>query len=76
MPEEEVPSWGRESYFLEEVSQGRFIVKRFIRDFIWNKDKSEEGFYMKHIFVAYMAVLLDIYMKFQVEEKSFHEELL
>ena len=31
---------------------------------------------MKHIFVAYMAVLLDIYMKFQVEEKSFHEELL
>ena len=61
---------------MEELSNGRFVVKRFIRDFIWNKDKSDEGYYMKHIFVAYIAVLLDIYMKYQVEENSFHEDLL
>lgn len=26
-----------ESYFLDEVSENRYIVKRFIRDFIWKK---------------------------------------
>jgi hypothetical protein len=31
---------------------------------------------MKHIFVAYTAVLLDIYLKFLVEEKYIHEEIL
>ena len=65
-----------ESYFLEELSRNRFIVKRFIRDFIWNKDKSDENYYMKHIFVAYTAVMLDIYLKFLVEERYIHEELL
>ena len=31
---------------------------------------------MKHIFVAYTAVMLDIYMNFLVSEKYIHEELL
>lgn len=31
---------------------------------------------MKHIFVAYMAVLLDIYVKFLVEENYIHEQIL
>lgn len=31
---------------------------------------------MKHIFVAYTAVLLDIYLKFLVDERYIHEEIL
>ena len=31
---------------------------------------------MKHIFVAYTAVMLDIYLKFLVQEKYIHEEIL
>jgi hypothetical protein len=31
---------------------------------------------MKHIFVAYTAVMLDIYLNFLVSEKYIHEELL
>ena len=64
------------SYFLEELSRNRFVVRRFIRDFIWNKDKSDENFYMKHIFVAYTAVMLDIYLTFLVSEKYIHESLI
>ena len=65
-----------DSYFLEELSKNRFVVRRFIRDFIWNKDKSDENFYMKHIFVAYTAVMLDIYLNFLVSEKYIHESLI
>ena len=64
------------SYFLEELSRNRFVVRRFIRDFIWNKDRSDENFYMKHIFVAYTAVMLDIYLTFLVSEKYIHESLI
>ena len=31
---------------------------------------------MKHIFVAYTAVMLDIYLKYLVEEKYIHEQIL
>lgn len=31
---------------------------------------------MKHIFVAYTAVMLDIYLNFLVTEKYIHEEIL
>lgn len=31
---------------------------------------------MKHIFVAYTAVMLDIYLSFLVSERYIHEELL
>lgn len=58
------------------MSRNRFVVKRFIRDFIWNRDRSDENYYMKHIFVAYTAVLLDIYLKFLVDERYIHEEIL
>lgn len=31
---------GLESFFVEEISGSRFIVKRFIRDFVWNKHET------------------------------------
>jgi hypothetical protein len=65
-----------ESYFIEEVSQNRFIVKRFIRDFVWKKHESPSNYYMKHLFIGYMAVMLEIYFQWLLDSKFIHEDLL
>jgi hypothetical protein len=31
---------------------------------------------MKHLFVAYMAVMLDVYLQFLIEEKYIHEDIM
>jgi len=39
-------------------------VKRFIRDYVWNKYSNETTFQMKFIYVAYFSVILE--MLFQI----------
>ncbi len=65
-----------ESYFLDEVSENKYIVKRFIRDFIWKKHESKKNHYMKYIFVGHLSVMLELYFKWLIDSKYIHEDLV
>ena len=52
------------------------MVKRFIRDFIWNVDKSDTTKMMKFLFVAYFSVILELLFNILRNKSYFHEELL
>jgi hypothetical protein len=58
------------------VSENRYIVKRFIRDFVWKKHESPENYYMKYLFVGHMSVMLEFYFKWLIDSKYIHEDLI
>lgn len=51
------------------------MVKRFIRDYVWNCDKSETSYMMRFLFLSYFSVVLDLLFKSLKRRHYFHEEL-
>ena len=52
------------------------MVKRFIRDFVWNIDKSDTTKMMKFLYLAYFSVVLELLFSILRKKNLFHEELL
>ena len=47
-----------ESYFIDRNGPGKFIVKRFIRDYLWKSHLNQTTNQTKFLFVAYFSVIL------------------
>ena len=60
---------------MEKIQKDRFIVKRFIRDFVWNIDKSDTTKMMKFLYIAYFSVVLEMLFDTLNKKNYFHEEL-
>ena len=58
------------------MQKDKFMVKRFIRDFVWNIDKSDTTKMMKFLYLAYFSVVLELLFAILRKKNLFHEELL
>jgi hypothetical protein len=60
---------------VDQTGKGRFIVKRFIRDFVWKEYTNETTNQMKFLYVAYFSAILEILFDRLKKNNWIHEEL-